>query len=927
MPSRAVLQNGHVDGAAGYACGAIGREAELASLHAHFDQADPARTFVLGGGPGIGKTTLWEAGIRAARERGLRVLLARPSDAEGQLAYAALIDLLDGVVSDELAELPSPQRRALDVAVLRAEPTGAPPEPSAVAVGFLNALRSLSARGPLLLAVDDVQWLDRPSAEALTFAARRLEREPIGFLLAKRSGSASSLEPALGRRRIEQLDVGPLSLGATRRLLSVRLGLALPSRLLRRLFESAGGNPMFAIELGRTLVGRELPQIGEEIPFPDTLEELLGARVTALSAEARRALLAVALSPGLRAPQLESLAKPKGVDEALAAGVVAVERDRARPAHPLLGAAAVRHSLPRQRAALHARLARMTGDTVRQARHLALASAAPDPDAAGVIAAAAERADARGARHEAVELAEHALRLTPPERPERAGRVLALGEYLAKAGEFERARSLLEPEMSALPPGVERARAWLLLADTAGSSTPEERLRYLERTLEESEGDPGLRAMVLARRASDATAVQVARLQDGEAWAREALAEAHHAGDGEAQLALYALAWARSFRGQPIDDLLERASARDGIVHLRRSVERVAADRFAWRGELGEARATVRRLLALAEERGESRSYFALLSQLCEIELRAGDFDLTSQLLDQWEQSSSDRFAAPVYERCRLLVAVGRGVPEEIERWAPDVIARSEMLESGWDLLEGLRARGIADLFAREPERAVASLHRVWRYTVEEGIEDPGAFPVAPDLVEALVELGERDEARAVARRLLERAEQQAHPWGLVTARRCSGLIRLAAPTYDEGAAAEVADAAAGYGELGLRFERARSLLGLGRAQRRLRRWKAARESLEQAAAAFGELGSPGWAEQARSELERVGARRPALAGELTAAEQRVAALAADGLANKEIARALSVSIHTVERHLSHTYAKLGVRSRGQLARRLQERV
>lgn len=899
----------------------VGRESELAALHAFLYAERRPCAFVLSGGPGIGKTTLWEAGIDAARERKVRVLVARPSDAEARLAYTALIDLLEGVATEELAELPSPQRRALEVATLRADATENAPEAGTIAVGFLNALRALSTRKSLLVAVDDIQWLDPPSADALTFAARRLEDEPVRFLVAKRPGPASSLERALERRGIEELEVGPLSLGATQRLLSVRLGLALPRRLLRRLFESADGNPMFALELGRTLLGRDLPGIGEEIPFPDTLEDLVGARVSALSPEPRRALLAVALGPDVRASQLELVAGASAVDEALDAGVVAVDGGRVRPAHPLLAAAALRHSRPRERAALHAGLARTASDDVRRARHLALASSGTDMEVAATVADAANVADARGARPEAVELAEHALRLTPRERPERADRLLALGEYLARAGERQRVTALLEPEVDALPHGVARARAVLLLADAAGAASTQEYQRALDRALEESEGDPALRSMVFARRANSAAAERVAHLRDAEAWALEALVHARHAGPDIEQLALYALAWARSFRGLPIDDLRERVA--DRVDVLRRSLERVAADQFAWRGQLDEARAIVRRLMSVAEKRGESRSYFALLSQLCEIELRAGELDVVSELLDEWEQSSSDRFVGPVYERCRLLVAVYRGVPTEIERWAPEVIARSETLRSGWDLLEGLRARGIADLFAHDLERAVVSLRRVWDYTVQEGIEDPGAFPVALDLVEALVELGELDEAHAITSRLRELADQQEHPWGLLSARRADALIRLAAPAYDEEAAAALADAAGGYGGLGLRVDRARSLLSLGRAQRRLRKWKAARVSLEQAAAAFDELGSTGWAEAARSELARVGARRPRAEGELTEAERRVAELAAEGLSNKEIARALVVTVPTVETHLSRAYAKLGVRSRTQLAGRL----
>jgi DNA-binding CsgD family transcriptional regulator len=155
-----------------------------------------------------------------------------------------------------------------------------------------------------------------------------------------------------------------------------------------------------------------------------------------------------------------------------------------------------------------------------------------------------------------------------------------------------------------------------------------------------------------------------------------------------------------------------------------------------------------------------------------------------------------------------------------------------------------------------------------------------------------------------VTSRLERLAEEQDHPWGLVTARRCASQTALAL-VYDEAAATALEEAAAAYARLGLRFDAARSLLALGREQRRSRKWGAARSSLRRAEAAFDELRSPGWVEQARSELERVGARRPAPAGELTPTERRVAELAAEGLANKEIAQALVVSVSTVEFHLS----------------------
>jgi DNA-binding NarL/FixJ family response regulator len=240
-----------------------------------------------------------------------------------------------------------------------------------------------------------------------------------------------------------------------------------------------------------------------------------------------------------------------------------------------------------------------------------------------------------------------------------------------------------------------------------------------------------------------------------------------------------------------------------------------------------------------------------------------------------------------------------------------------------FDWLEALRARGIAALLEHEAGRARESLQAVWVHTEREGVNEPGAFPAAPDLVEALVEVGERDQAKLVTDRLRRLAEEQQHPWALTTARRCCGRIRLAAGRYDEQAAAALRQAADDYDLLGMRFDQARTLLSLGRSARRLKKWGSARHALVQAIATFDKISSPGWADQARAELSRISARKPRAAGDLTPTEERVAALAAEGLSNKEIAAALFVTVHTVEAHLSHAYAKLGVHSRGQLARRL----
>jgi DNA-binding CsgD family transcriptional regulator len=310
---------------------------------------------------------------------------------------------------------------------------------------------------------------------------------------------------------------------------------------------------------------------------------------------------------------------------------------------------------------------------------------------------------------------------------------------------------------------------------------------------------------------------------------------------------------------------------------------------------------------------------------VCELELRAGDWAAAQRLLDEWAESSDrELLIRPMYQRCRALLAAGRGDAGEAERWATDAIARAGAVGSRWDELEALRALGVARLLGHEPAQAAESLRAVWEHTERERVDEPGVFPVAPELVDALIQVGELDAARAITDRLHALAEAQEHPWGRATAKRCAALVRLAPDVYDEDAAVALAAAAADYERLGLRFDHARTLFALGRAQRRLRKWGAARDTLGAAAAGFDELGSAGWAEQARAELGRVGARRPSPSGELTPTERRTAELAADGLSNKEIAQVLHVTVHTVEVHLSRAYAKLGVRSRSQLAGRLR---
>jgi DNA-binding CsgD family transcriptional regulator len=900
----------------------VGREAELEAVESVCRPPPDGRSVLLVGEPGIGKTAVWDAGVRLAVARGLRVLAARPRGSEARLPFSSLIDLCEEVDLDALTGVPAPQRSALEVALLRREPPREIGDEIATALGFLNVVRSLASSRRVLIAIDDVQWLDRSSSELLAFAARRLGKANVGFLLSRRQDEATELDRAL-EGSLEVVQLGALSLGSVRRLLFERLELTLSRPQLRRLVQVTGGNPLFALEAGRSLRERGVPSTGAEIPLPDALEQAVGDRVAGLPGGVRRLLLAVALHEDPLVDELTALAPSAALEEAVDLGVLVIDGERVRAAHPLLAAAAWQAARPGERREQHRVLAGVVRDRQVSVMHLALATTGPDPGLAARVLAAAAEASARGARGHAVQLARHGLRLTPSSAAERGERVLALAGYLYGAGELREVRDLLSAELASLTAGALRARAHLLLGE---ASDLDEHERHLQEALGQCD-DPSLRAAALGRRSILLSLVRVQRLDQAEELAQEAFSQAGMAAPDVEREIVPALAWARVLRGQPVDRLVECLGERtaDGELYLG-TIDRPAGVRLAFRGEIGAARSEFARLLALAERRGEARSCAVLHLHRFEVEQRAGAVALATELLEEWGDWTAlenPERARVLRDRCRAVLAAVRGSVAETRRWAKVVLQASEAsAEHTWDRLEALRALGMAMLLDRTPDQAAECLSAVWEHTRREGVEDPGAFPVAGDLVEALVEADAIAEARAVTRRLQRLASAQAHPWGLATAERCVAMLGLTS-AYDEQQAAALARAAERYGTLGLEFDRCRSLLFLGRLQRRVRRRAAARTSLESAAAGFERLGCDGWAERARAEAGRISARRPTARGELTPAERRVVELAAEGLANKEIARALYVTVNTVEVHLARAYAKLGVRSRAQLAKRL----
>ncbi|MGN6869269.1 MAG: AAA family ATPase [Solirubrobacteraceae bacterium] len=900
----------------------VGRDAELARLGSFVRDASPGAALVLIGGPGIGKTTLWEAGIEAARASGARVLSARPGGSAAQLSFGGLIDLCDEFEEGDLAALPGPQRRGLEAALVRADTANETAPPMVIALGLLGVVRAMAAEGPVVIAIDDLHWLDPPSAEVLTFVARRVDEARVAFLLARRPERVGALEAVLARAAIERIRVGPLSLGAVRRLLFDRLGLTLSRHALRRIVDMTEGNPLFALEVGRSLLEIGGLPLEGELPLPDSLDEALVRRVAGLPAAVRRVLLAVALSEDPRIEQLLAVIDASALDDAVDEGAVVLDGVRVRASHSLLAAAAERHARATARRELHLALSAAAGDEQSRAMHLAFATPGPDDALAARVASAADKARSRGARPQAALLAAQALRLTPADAAERPARVLALAERLDDAGELRRMTVLLREELASLPPGPSVAHAWLMLSEGDDVRSRQDQDSYLERALAEVGDDGNLRGRVLAKMAGNAAAGAVAQLDQAEAWALKALEGADE--PAVHRYALWSLAWTVALGGRPVAELCARSPiAADPSGYISASPERVAAQQLFWRGELASARESLDSLSVLADERGDPTSYAMIRMHRVELELRSGKLSVAQRLLDEWGESADyETQFRPQYPRCRALLEAGRGAADEARRWARETIELAEAAGTKWDELEARRALGIGALIESAPDQALAELWPVWEHCESERVLDRGAFPVAPELVEALVELKRFEDAQAVTSRVSELAEAQDQPWGRATAKRCNALVRLARDGYEETSAAALLEASVDLERLELRLDSARCLLALGRAQRRVKQWRGAREALERAIAAFGGLGADGWEQRATTELARVGGRRPA-DGDLTPSERRVVELAAQGLSNKEIASVLYVTVNTVEVHLARAYAKLGVRSRTQLAGRL----
>jgi len=891
--------------------------------------AGPA-ALILEGEPGIGKTTLWQAAIELAASRGHGVLSTRPAQSEAKLSYIGLVDLLEGAIDDVLDQLPGPQRRALEVALLRVEASDEPVDPGTLLVGALNSVRALAASSPVVIAVDDVQWLDPATANTLAFIARRLGREHVGFLVAARGRIASTvpvqLLDGLERQRVSTIELAGLHEGDLRRILRDRFGNDLSKEALDRAAGVSAGNPFWAIEVARgVLVGR-LRLEGGALMLPSDLAALVPNHIGELTESTQELLLLCSAVSAPTAALLRSVsAAPERVSsqlaEAEAAGIVQVDSDRVRFTHPLLSSTVYSQAPPEGRREVHRRLATVLADAEERARHLGLAADGPDPEIAVALENGARVARVRGSPEAAGRLLELAIGLTPPDFVEDVtSRRIDAADCFTLTGDFDRARRHLESVLSSAPEGPERADAlWRLarvrfLAGHVGDAA-----RLLTEALKQHGAPHRLKSLIHQWRAWVASAE--VRLDEAEREAEAAVAEAETSEDVTClHESLVALALMRFRLGYGTQwTLLERAedleSSMESFMVIDRSRYWVAGYLFI-EGRLDEARTIYLSFLEEAAARGDEVSVQELLTFLGALGFRSGDWP---QALEYLAEALAIAPGRALTLGCRALVEACTGDLEASGADAKSVLDRvADVGVRGFAEIDAHHALGLSELSAGNIAAAVSHLQHAWGLTRDTGENDPDTFPFVADLVEALVDLGRLDEAESRLEWLEERGRTLERALALATGSRCRGLVEAANGDLS-AALVSLDDALEHHERLPMPFELARTLLVQGRIRRRARQKRPAREALEHALAIFEELGAPLWADRARAELARVSGRRPARS-ELTEVERRVARLAAAGRTNKEIADSLFMSPRTVGGHLSSVYGKLHVRSRTELA-------
>jgi DNA-binding CsgD family transcriptional regulator len=878
---------------------------------------------VLEGEAGIGKTTLWTEGVRRLHEAGAIVLAARPAEAETALSFSGLIDLFGAVPGDVLDRLPEPQQLALRAARLEAPTPSRGIDEAALFAGVLSMLRMLAADSTVVVAVDDVQWLDSATARALGYATRRLDAEPVRFLAAVRvvGPPPTTFLSAIHESQRRVLEVGPMSLAALHEVVRFRTGVSIPRPTFVRVARASGGNPFYALEIATAL---DRGSLGDDLPVPVDVTGLVESRLTRLPTATRRALLVAA---ALAQPTTE-IVDADALAAAEDAGILSIDQHRIRFAHPLFASAVYAQAHASERRRLHRRLASLVDDPEDRARHLALSALRPDEAIAGDIANAAFLAGARGAPDAAARLSELAVGSTPrANAAARSERLLSAAHFWFEAGDFTRALALVEELLERVPEPPIQARALQILCQVhARRSSFAEAFAFAQRALESAGDDPRLRAGMELD-----VAYCSASMGDFEGARAHALAAVSGAeSEGDAQVladALGALTIAEFMGGAGLDEArLERALALEdpawpGTFVLRPSY--IHGCLLLWSGRVEEALAVHEALRAHTLERGEESALPMLTLYLVWACLWEGDLARARQFARESRETAvllGDPATQGIALAANALVHAYDGSAPLARQEAADALAIFDRLQWLPGTIWPLWALGLTDLSCGSPEAVDRSLGPLAELICSLGADvSLGVF--LPEEIEALVEIGDTERADRYTCWLEQRAGELDRGWARALAGRCRGLLHAA--RRDDGAAIQaLSDALAEHDQLDLPIERARTNLVLGRVLRRSGRRGRAKATLSEALATFEEVGARRWADRTRTELDRLGKRTPS-ADALTTTEARVAELAAEGLSNREIAERAFLTVKAVESNLTRVYRKLAIRSRSQLVRTL----
>jgi DNA-binding CsgD family transcriptional regulator/tetratricopeptide (TPR) repeat protein len=907
----------------------VGRKSELATLHALVEGALGGKggALLITGEPGIGKTALLDDTVGRV-DGSLTTLRATGRESDADLPFAVLADLLRPA-ERELGELPGLQAKSLRRALALEEDGGRVADGLAVGVAVLGVLAALAGRRPVLIVVDDLQWVDESSRAAILFAARRISRFHVALLCAARKGGVPD-----EARDLAMLSLAGLRASEARELLVSSARVPLDRTVRQRLLEVSAGNPLGLVELPHALSDAQLQgdePLGEPIPVNGGIERTFGARVARLPDNTKRALLLAAAAGSDADEVLATAFRSEGLAHAdlLAAeldGLIAVVDGEVEFRHPLVRSVVYQSGSVESQRAAHRVLADVEEDPDRRAWHLSSAAVAPDEVAAAELDAAAGRALARGAPASAARAFEASAGLSDGREAEgarlaRAARAAHRAGDASSAGRFATAaRALASDPITLADLLLVESDLRMRAGDLEGAHR--ELTVHAERLVEIDRHRAATMLLLAAK-------LRVYRLEAAVAADEvERALEILPAGDHDV-VHLVALSMSRTVAGRDgaRDAAFAAAVAAEKVPHGHAHTLGIAWP-LIWLEEYAAARSVTDRAIALQREAGFLLYLPQSLLPRAELEFRTGDWDAArsaaTEALSLFEETNQPNEAASAAALLARIEAA-RGNAEECRLHAQRALASDVEFGLRSSAARALGALGLLALGSRRPEEAISPLETAERMAAFGAVGEPWLLLSPPDLVEALARAGHVGRAREVLHDFEVRARGRVRVSARAAAARCAGIVDAEGRWQDA-----FEEALTLHDQLPTPFERARTELCYGERLRRARKRVEARARLRSALALFDALGAAPWSERARTELRASGEtarRRSTTVDALTTQELAVARLVVGGASNREAAAALFVSPKTIEFHLGNVYRKLDVRSRTELVRSYAERL